>query len=337
MEPAHELGEVGRDGQQPPAEVLLVVGDLGEIQFPLRRSARPELDNHHLRWLTDVAEDCKRVTREGLREFATAIEHALRAPERTTVDELDLAVPVFHPHTAPTNPTEAAELLTKLRAVANPELLGTRDLSAIASVCARACVVVAYAGPAAGLPVGTALQTARRWRAVHTDLAPFTSRDYGQGLTLHARQFCRWADLLIRHGPNNAYTANSPHAAFTQILTELTRLADTLTTAIDQLTEHGGLLLPFDPGTRGREHLYVAATPSDPQLARLRRTAAHSATATRDLAHQLHPPAPTNQTRPATTTTQPTPTTPKPQRGTAPQRPPPPPRPAHRAAPLARR
>lgn len=307
-----------------------------KLEFPLRRAARPELDNHHLYWLTAVADDCKRVTREGLREFATAIEHALRAPDRATVDQLDLAVPVLHPRTALTSLSEAAELLAKIRAVANPELLSTRDLSAIASACARACVLIAYTD-SADLPAGTALQTARRWRALHTDLAPFASRDYGQGLAVYARQFCRWADPYIRHGPKNPYTANRPHTTFTQIITDLTRLADTLTTTIDRLIEREDLLLPFDPDTRGREHLYAAATPSHPRVARLRRTATQTANSTRDLAHLLRPPASTDQARSTAASTKSPLAISSPQRRTSPPQSPPPLRPAYHVAPRRRR
>jgi hypothetical protein len=294
-----------------------------KLELPIRNAARPELDNHHLRWLIATADDCERVTQTGLREFATAIEHVLRAPDRKIVDRLDLAASALDFQALPADPAEAAAFIAGLRAAADPELLNVRDLSAIASMGARACVVVGYACNEAGTPVGVALEAARRWRSVHADLAAFASRDGGRGLAAHAQQFCRWADPLIRRGPQITLpvTGSPP---FEQMVTELPHLAQALADAVDHLLERGDLLVPFDPDTRGREHLYAAASPSNERVVRLRGTAADVVRSTRELARSVTElPATASYARSARTAATQLLAPPNP-RGTASRTPPPP-------------
>lgn len=262
-----------------------------KLELPIRNAARVGLDNHDLRWLVATADDCKRVTQTALREFAAAIEHVLKAPDRTIVDGLDLAAPAFDHQSPPRDPSDAADFLARLRAAAEPELLSIRDLSAIASASARACVVVGYACTEAGAPVGIAIKAARTWRRLHDDLVPFASRGGERGLTGYAHQFCRWADPFIRHGPQTPLPITGSPAAFWQIPTELPRLAKALADAVEHLLERTDLLLPFDPTTRGREHLYVVATPSNERVQCLRRTTANILRSTQDLARSVALPA----------------------------------------------
>jgi hypothetical protein len=199
----------------------------------------------------------------------------------------------------------AADLVAELRQVVHPrpDRLNISDLAAVAAIGARIGALTAYACAPLGGPVGAALATARSWRGLYQDLTPFTTSSRGHDLAGHAHRFRCWADPLIRHSDQLEFANSTWLPAIQVMTTDLTDLADSVARGIDNKLAAGGLLLPFDPGTRGREHLYRAARLTDTEVVRLRGAADLVHTATSELARDVHDIDPSVHPRPARTTT----------------------------------
>jgi hypothetical protein len=273
----------------------------GKLEKPIRSLARTDLDTESHQRLVATADDCKRVSRHGVREFAAAIHQVLRAPARHVVDSLDLAVP---PGRSPANlhPSSAADLITELRDVAHrrPDRLSVIDLAAMASTGARICALAAYACAPLGGPIGPALSAARGWQLVYQELTSFATPSRGRNLPIGARQFRTWADERIRSShPNEFADATAWLPAIQSMTTDLADLAYSLTRAITHKVAAEDLLIPFDPHVRGREHLYRPATATDTPVMRLIDSADLAHHSTRDLARDIHDLDPSAHPRPA--------------------------------------
>lgn len=293
------------------------------MEQPLRVLAGHASDEQTRRRLVAIADDCKRVTQQGIRQFASVIHDVLRGPPRRLVDDLDLAQPVTWPPA--TRPAAVADLVAGLRTATRgrPDL-SVVDLAAVASTGATVCLLTAYASAAIGGPTGTALTAARQWRRVFQSLSPFVTHSRGRDLVIHARQVRSLVEELVRAGsrsePSQAQTWVPTIQAMT---TDLADIAYAMSRAIDTKMATGDLLLPFDPGVRGREHLFRTARPTEEPVQRVRQATDHASQASQELAravHDIHPAAHPYQTRARKAWRRPPP---QPGAGTGPTPPPP--------------
>jgi hypothetical protein len=248
------------------------------LELPLyAAAATPGLDPPARRLLLATANNSRTVTRRQLGDYAAHVHRLLRTPPRRIVEMLDLADPVVPRLLAPAQPEQLTNLVAELGEIAhrNPRTLSIPDLAAIASVASRAGALTAFVTAPVGGPAGPALASAGRWRQLRHDLNVFAIPTHGHRLTTAANQFASWVDPIIHQGHRfRPATAASWLPAVAAITDKLADLAATVTRTIARAAQAGDLLLPFDPATRGREHLYQAAKPTDPRVARLRRTAA---------------------------------------------------------------
>lgn len=261
------------------------------LERPLRALAGHARDEQTRRRLVAIAEDCKRVTHHGVRQFASVIHDVLRSPARRLVDQLDLALPALTWPPAPTSPAAAADLVAGLRTSTrrHPDRLSVIDLAAVASTGATVSLLTAYASAAIGGPTGPALTAARQWRSVFQNLSPFATHSRGRNLVTHAQRVRGWAEELIRAG-NGREPSQIPTLVPTiqAMTTDLADLAYAISRAIDTKMTNGDLLLPFDPGTRGREHLFRTARPAEEPVRQLRQATDHAHRSSRELAHAVH-------------------------------------------------
>ena len=261
------------------------------LELPLyAAAATPGLDPPTRRLLLATANNSRTVTRRQLGEYAAHVHRLMRTPPRRTVETLDLADAVVPRLPTDAQPEQLANLVAELGEIAqrNPRTLSIPDLAAIASVAARASALTAFVTAPVGGPTGPALASAGRWRQLRHDLHSFAIPTPGHRLTTAANQFASWADPIINQGHRfRPVTASTWLPAAASITDELADLAYTVTRTIARAANAGDLLLPFDPSTRGREHLYQAVKPTDPRVIRLRRTAAATHQAASSLARDV--------------------------------------------------
>lgn len=301
------------------------------LELPLQAAAAaPSLDPPTRRLLRATAGNCRQVTQLRICEYAAQVHRLLRAPPRRAVDALDLADPVAFPLPTPAQPETLTALVAELGQIVHsyPQGLSIPDLAAVASIAARAGALTAFVTAPVGGPVGPALASAGQWRQLHHDLNGFAIHTRGRDLAAVANRFASWVDPMIRSGHRlPPATATSWLPAFSSISSELADLAYSVTRTIARSIRGGDLLVPFDRSTRGREHLYRAATATDPQVARLRRTAAATHQTAKSLAQHL-----AGQHAPATpAAARDRPPLPHPAAAAVPGRTPPPPAHAHPA------
>lgn len=260
------------------------------LERPLRALAGQARDEQTRRRLVAVADDCKRVTHQGVREFASVIHDVLRSPARRLVDDLDLAKPAIAWPPAPTSLSAAADLVAGLRtATWRPDRLSVLDLAAVASTGATVCLLTAYASTAIGGPTGAALTAARQWRRVFQSLSPFVTHSRGRNLVTHAQRVRGWVEELMRAGSRGGLGQAPTLVPTIQAMTaDLADVAYAVSRALDTKIATEDLLLPFDPGTRGREHLFRAARPTEEPVLRLRRATDHAHRSSRELAHAVY-------------------------------------------------
>jgi hypothetical protein len=273
----------------------------GKLEKPIRGLACTDIDAESHQRLVATAEDCKRVTRHGVREFAAAIHQVLRSPARRVVDSLDLAVSPGR-SSANLHPSSAADLVSELRDVAHrrPDRLSVIDLAAMASTGARICALAAYACAPLGGPIGPALAAVRGWQLIYQELTSFATPSRGRNLPIGARQFRAWADARIRSSDPNEFADSTRWLpAIQSMTTDLADLAYSLTRAITHKVVAEELLIPFDPHVRGREHLYRPATATDTPVMRLADAADLAHLCARDLASDIHDIDPSAHPRPA--------------------------------------
>jgi hypothetical protein len=261
------------------------------LERPLRELARSAGDDQARQRLITVADDCKRVTHQGVRQFAAVIHDILRRPAERLIDDLDIAQPDFTWPPAPTGPTAAADLVADLRNATRrwPDRLSMLDLAAAASIGSRVCLLTAYATASFSGPTGDALTAARQWRELFQNLSRFATPSRGRHLTPLAWRFRDWVEELVRPGRQSEFSQLTTWVPTIQAMT--TDLADTayaVNRALATKLDTGQLLLPFDPGTRGREHLFRAAQPSEEPVVQLRKAAERARRSARELAHAVH-------------------------------------------------
>jgi hypothetical protein len=272
----------------------------GRLEKPIRSFACTDVDAESRQRLIATADDCKRVARHGVREFAAAIHQVLRSPVRRVVDSLDLAASPGR-SLASLHPASAADLVTELRDVAHrrPDRLSVIDLAAMASTGSRICVLAAYACAPLGGPIGPALTAARGWQLIYQELTSFVTPSRGRNLPIGARQFRAWADARIRSSDPNEFADSTRWLpAIQSMTTDLADLAYSLTRAITHKVVAEDLLIPFDPHVRGREHLYRPAPATDTPVMRLADAADLARLSTRDLASDIHDIDPSAHPRP---------------------------------------
>lgn len=259
------------------------------LELPIRSAAGGHLDSTSQRRLVTIADDCHRVTEDGLPELAAAIHSVLRAPARQAVDDLDIAASDTMLRTPSTKPSAAATMVNelRLRASRDPERLSIADLTAIASVGARAHTLIAYTCQEAGGPVGASLAAARQWRRVQQHLASFKTPSRGRDLAVLAHRFRGLADPLIRHSDHILFRDPAWQPAVEAMARDLAQLGLSVTRAINGKLTAGHLLVPFDSHTRGREHLYAAAKPDNEHVALLQEAVAGTHSTAGELATSL--------------------------------------------------
>lgn len=261
------------------------------LEQPVRELARHAGDDRTRHRLIAVADDCKRVTHQGVRQFASVIHDILRRPAERLVDSLDIAQPAVTWPPAPTSPSAAADLVADLRSATRrwPDRLSVLDLAAVASVGSRVCLLTAYATASLGGPTGDALTAARQWREVFQNLSRFATRSRGRHLVSRAQRFRNWVEELVRPGRNSEFSHATTWVPTIQAMTtDLADIAYAVDRALATKLDTSELLLPFDPGTRGREHLFRAAKPSEEPVVRLRQATDRAHRSSRELAQAVH-------------------------------------------------
>jgi hypothetical protein len=261
------------------------------LERPLRELAIHCRDEQTRRRLLAVADDCKRVTQQRVRQFASVIHDVLRSPAERLVDDLDLAQPVVTWPPTPTSPSAAADLVGDLRTATRrwPDRLSVLDLAAVASAGSRICLLSAYVTASLGGPTGDALNTARQWRSVFQHLAPFASHSRGRDLISHTKRLHDWVEQLLRRGNHGEFSPATTWVPAVQAMTsDLADIAYAVNRALATKIGTGDLLLPFDPGTRGREHLFRPAERTEERVLLLRQAANCAHQSSRELARAVY-------------------------------------------------